>query len=202
MIDEGYTKFDVDWTRSAPLACEEIEELNRWRLPLYEAQLIGHYVDLGIGYGNISLRAVDSGQFIISGTQTGQLPVLSGEHYAQVTDYDIEQNRVSCRGPVQASSEAMTHATIYELDASIRAVVHVHSEQLWVRLMNSMPTTDADVRYGTPDMAREFTRLYRESEFATAGIAVMAGHESGLVSIGSTMEQAASRILAFDRGLP
>ena len=198
MIDEGYTKFDVDWTRAEPLACRQIDELNQWRRPLFEAGLVGHYIDLGIGFGNISMRGDIAGQFVISGTQTGHLPALSDEHYALVTDYDLEHNRLGCRGPIQASSEAMTHAALYELDTSIQAIAHVHSEELWVRLLPVMPATDAAVRYGTPDMAREFIRLYRETDFAATGIAVMAGHESGLVSIGSTMEEAATRILALN----
>ncbi len=195
MIDEGYTKFDLSWTRADPLACQQVDELNRWRKPLFAAGLIGHYEDSGIGFGNISVRANEPGHFIISGTQTGHLEELTSEHYALVTDYDIDRNHVSCSGPVQASSESMTHATIYALDAAVGAIAHVHSDTLWVRLMHTLPTTDAAVRYGTPDMAMEFERLYRESTFAITGIAVMAGHESGLISIGKTMEQAAHRIL-------
>ena len=195
MIDEGYTKFRVDWTVTDPHELPEIDVLNRWRQPLFDAALIGHYDHLGIGYGNISVRLAEGNQFLISGTQTGHLAALTPRHYALVTAYDIEQNLVCCKGPVQASSEAMTHASIYELDASIRAVAHVHSQELWVRLKGAMPTTDASVQYGTPDMAREFVRLYRETDLATSGIAVMAGHESGLVSVGGSMEEAATRIL-------
>jgi L-ribulose-5-phosphate 4-epimerase len=196
MIDEGYTKYVVDWTPGAPIECPEIEDLNKWREPLFAAELIGQYEELGIGYGNISARTA-SGQFVISGTQTGHLPTLGNDHYALVTDYDVEHNRVTCRGAIQASSEAMTHAAIYELNPSIRAVVHVHSDHLWVRLKSAMPTTDAAVQYGTPAMAHEFVRLYRETDFAATGIAVMAGHDSGLVSIGASMEEAATRILSI-----
>lgn len=194
MIDEGYTKYVVDWTPGSAIDCPEIEDLNKWRKPLFAAGLVGQYEELGIGYGNISARTAD-GQFVISGTQTGHIPELGNDHYALVTGYDVEHNHVTCRGAIQASSEAMTHAAIYELNPSIRAVAHVHSEHLWVRLTSAMPTTDAAVQYGTPAMAYEFVRLYRETDFAATGIAVMAGHDSGLVSIGDSMEEAATRIL-------
>ncbi len=49
-------------------------------------------------------------------------------------------------------------------------------------------------------MAAEFARLYRDTGFAVDGVAVMAGHEEGLISIGTTIEEAASRILALNSG--
>ena len=198
MIDEGYTKFAVDWTDRSPLLHPAIAELERWRRPLYEAGLVGHYPDLDIGYGNISVRSGGKGLFLISGTQTGHLPNTDERHYALVTKADIAQNSVSCTGAVQASSESLTHAAIYELDSSINAVVHVHSERLWQQLKHSAPTTGADVAYGTPDMAREFARLYRETSFRDLGVAVMAGHDAGLVSIGDTLQEATRRILSLN----
>ena len=56
MIDEGYIKFESKWQRTEPLDFPDIDDLIKWRRPLYAAGLIGHYEDLGIGYGNISLR--------------------------------------------------------------------------------------------------------------------------------------------------
>ncbi len=198
MIDEGTIKFDSRWRKTEALDNAEIESLNRWRRPLFNAGLIGHYEDLEIGFGNISVRTGKKGLFIISGSQTGHLPELGAEHYALVEEYDIEENRVSSIGAAEASSESMTHAAIYELDPDIGAVVHVHSEALWTALRRSAATTDAHVAFGTPEMAREFRRLWVESDFRKSGIAVMAGHDGGLVSTGSSLQEAAERILAMD----
>jgi ribulose-5-phosphate 4-epimerase/fuculose-1-phosphate aldolase len=198
MIDEGYIKFDSHWQKTEALDNAEIEILNRWRRPLYDAGLIGHYEEQGIGFGNLSVRTSAEGQFIISASQTGHISDLGAEHYALVEDFDIEQNLVTSRGAHEASSESLTHAAIYGLDPRIGAVVHVHSEALWAALKDSVPTTDAKVAFGTPEMANEFCRLWRETEFPETGIAVMAGHESGLVSIGRDLQEAAERILAID----
>ena len=197
MIDEGYTKFSVRWTDRSPLGDDMVRELERWRRPLFDAGLVGHYEGPGIGYGNISIRTSGCGLFVVSGTQTGHLARTDGRHYALVTHADIDDNSVTCRGATQASSESLTHAALYELDLAINAVVHVHSPELWERLKDSVPTADAAVAYGTPDMAREFRRLYRETSLAATGVAVMAGHEAGLVSIGGSLEEAANRILAL-----
>ncbi len=198
MIDEGYIKFESHWQKTGPLQFSEIELLNRWRQPLFDAGLIGYYEKEGVGFGNISVRISPEGRFIISATQTGHIAEPGAEHYALVEDFDIEQNSVSSRGAHEASSESMTHAAIYSLDSHIGAVVHVHSEMLWTTLMDSMPTAAADVAYGTPAMAREFVRLWNDTDFRETGIAVMAGHEAGLVSIGHDLREAAERILAIN----
>ncbi len=200
-LDEGYIKYRSDWTPGPPPDPQLARRIETWRRPLFEAGLVGHYEDQGVGYGNISVRAARRRGFLISGTQTGHLEHTDENHYALVTDYDIDANSVSCRGPVQASSEALTHAAIYELDDAIAAVVHVHSPSLWQTLVGSLPTTAADVAYGTPQMAREFRRLYERSAFADDGIAVMAGHEAGLLSIGRSLRQAASRILDLEKSI-
>ncbi len=49
--------------------------------------------------------------------------------------------------------------------------------------------------YGTPEMAEELRRLYRDTDFASSEIAVMAGHDGGLISIGHDIATAAGRLL-------
>ncbi len=198
MIDEGYIKFDSRWRRTPPLTYPEIEELIQWRRPLYTADLIGHYVGHNIGYGNISMRLAESNNFVITATQTGHLSELDGQHFALVTGFDTDRNRLHSEGAAEPSSESMTHAAIYQLDQRIRAVVHVHSRKLWLRLKYSAATTSAGIAYGTPAMAQEFSRLFRDTDFAKTGIAVMAGHDEGLVSTGESLQQAAERILSLD----
>ena len=195
MIDEGYTKYECDWQQAPALPETAIEDLNAWRNRLHEQGLIGYYPEHGVGFGNVSIREGDSDRFIISGTQTGHIAHTDERHYAKVTACDIEANHVACEGPVQASSEALTHAAIYALDPGIRAVVHVHDADLWQALIDRIPTTSREITYGTPEMAREFQRLYADTDFRVQGIAVMGGHDEGLVSFGKDINQAAERIL-------
>lgn len=194
-IDEGYIKYRSYWTEGLAPDREAASELNDWRRRLFAAGLVGHYPELNVGYGNISMRANNPGQFLISGTQTGHIEQTTEQHYSLVTDYDIAANEVRCTGPVQASSEAMTHAAIYELDPAIGAVVHVHSKSLWEKHLNHLPTTISDIGYGTPEMAHEFQRLYEETAFRTDGIAVMGGHEEGLIAIGRSLQEATLKIM-------
>ena len=201
MIDEGYVKFDMRRTRTPPLTFPELDTLNHWRSRLIDARLIGHYEELGIGYGNLSTRVGDTAHFIISATQTGHIRSAGAEHYALVTEADIVANSVSCEGPMQASSESMTHAAIYSLDPAIRSVVHVHDPDMWSRLLNEIPTTGSGIAYGTPEMAQDFVRLRQDTRFLETGVAAMAGHDSGLVAIGASIEQAARRVLDLHRAM-
>jgi L-ribulose-5-phosphate 4-epimerase len=197
MIDEGYIKFTSRWQQSDAVENPAIAELIEWRKPLYAAGLIGHYEDIGIGYGNMSARTDAQGRFIISGTQTGHISELKNEHFALVTAFDVDANTVNSEGATEASSESMTHATLYQLNADIRAVVHIHSDDLWARLKGLVPTTDEGVAYGTPAMAIEFDRLLKHSDFGNTGIAVMAGHAGGLISTGNSVQEAAEKLLTL-----
>lgn len=199
-LDEGYIKYSSRWTRSSAPDRQAAAELELSRAPLYAAGLIGVYHEHNIGFGNLSMRCGEPGQFLISGTQTGHLSSTNSEHYALVTAYDVDANSVDCIGPIQASSEAMTHAAIYQLDPSINAVVHVHSAELWHRYLHRLPTTNKDVAYGTPQMALEFMRLYRSGGFAQTEVAVMAGHNEGIIGIGATLAAAADKIFALVPG--
>ena len=199
-IDEGYIKYEAHFTEGPPPDAARVAELERWRRPLHEAGLIGHYDDLGVGYGNMSVRGGASGTFVISGTQTGHIAETNAAHYALVERVDIDANRVWSSGPIQASSESLTHAALYALSESIAAVVHVHSRTLWQSFKGRLPTTGSEVAYGTPQMAHEFERLWRRGHFREAGLAVMAGHEEGIVSIGKSLEEAAKRVLALAAG--
>ncbi len=198
-LDEGYVKYESRWTPGPATHVQAAKELDAWRRPLYEAGLIGEYAEHGIGYGNISVRRGSSNLFLITGTQTGHLPVTDERHYSLVTDCDLRSNVVHCSGPIQASSEAMTHGAIYALGEGIGAVVHAHHRELWTALRGHLPTTDPEVAFGTPQMAMELDRLYRMGGLRESGVAVLAGHDDGLISFGTTIEEAATRMLGLRR---
>ncbi len=195
MTDEGYIKYQCVHTEGGSPSPESIHVLNAYRQHMHLLGLIGHSSEFDVDFGNISIRAPHPAQIIISGTQTGHLARLSAEHYCIITDADIEQNRVVYQGEIKPSSETLTHAAIYDLSPQIHAVIHVHAQSQWERLLYKIPTTAPDVAYGTPEMAREFQRLYRESDLKEQGVAAMHGHTAGIISFGKDLEQAEQRLL-------
>lgn len=187
-IDEGYIKFDINWEMGNPLSDVKLSDLMVWRDKMCDLGLIGFYEDHQVGYGNISVKTANG--FIISGTQTGHLPLLKDEHYTLVDEYNISKNSLHCIGPVKASSESLTHAAIYECSSDIKAIIHIHHKYFWNNSLNKIPTSSAQVPYGTPDMAKEIFRLYKETSLSSDKIMNMAGHEEGIISFGKTLAEA------------
>ena len=195
MNEEGIIKYNCTWIKQDPLDSIWIKELNIWRNKLYRANLIGVNKE-GIGYGNISARFRDN-TFIITGSTTGKLKKLTGKHYTLVTDYDLNENRVTTQGPIIASSESLTHAIIYECAGNINAVMHVHHLKLWKKLVDTLPSTNKHIEYGTTALAREIKRLFKKSGLTKQKIFAMGGHEEGIISFGKNFAEAGQEI--FDR---
>jgi hypothetical protein len=191
---EGVTKYELQFTPSAPLAQTNLAELNGWRTLLFRLGVIGQNPERygGVGFGNLSMRlAPGSARFAVTGTQTGHLPVLEARHYAIVTACDAAANRLTAEGPIAPSSESLTHGQIYALDARVNFVFHVHAPELWRAAPRlALPATDAAAEYGTPQMVREVERLFLHSDLPALRLFTMRGHEDGVVSFGATAEEA------------
>ncbi len=188
--DEGYVKFQAIWERANPLSASKLSELSHWRNEMHRRHLIGVYEN-GIGFGNISQRSQGS-QFIISGTATGHLASLTPAHFTTVTDFEIEENTVHCRGPILASSEAMSHAVIYRECPEVQGVIHVHHAKRWEQLLDRVPTTAEGATYGSPEMANSIINLLKNSDLRQQKIFVMRSHPEGIFVFGENLQQAAS----------
>lgn len=191
-MKEGYIKFKCDRALGPPP--KRTKEINKWRDRFYSLKLIGMY-DNGIGFGNISIK--DKGGFIITGSKTGGIEKLTKEHYTKVVDYDFKENNLGCIGQIDASSESLTHAAVYQSNKDIKAVIHVHNLKLWEKLMYKIPTTNEKVEFGTPEMAYEIMRLFRESDLINKRILIMGGHKEGIISFGKNLEEAGNVLLNY-----
>lgn len=195
---EGVIKYRLDYQHSALAKSIDVTEINAWRCILYRLQLIGRQADRyqGLGYGNISRRLAPDGEaFLITGTQTGHLPSLTRQHFALVDQASAQQNRLQAKGPSQPSSEALTHAVLYQQDPAIQAVIHVHSPTLWQHTMSlSLPHTAADIPYGTPAMAAAVEQILNSGKL-TSSLFTMLGHQDGVIAFGSSIEAATLTLL-------
>jgi hypothetical protein len=206
---EGVIKFRLHHERRA-LHAHRYEEpsqvLDRHRAALLRVGAVGRDPRRyeGAGFGNVSLRIgplaapVGARPMLISGSQTGGQETLGLSHVCVVDRYDDARNEVWSHGPVEPSSEAMTHAALYDLDPTIRFVVHGHCPTLWRRAPElGVPCTEADVPYGTAAMAAEVRRLYRDTRLAVLGILAMRGHEDGVVAFGHRPAEVTSTLLRY-----
>ncbi|MEM8906330.1 MAG: class II aldolase/adducin family protein [Bacteroidota bacterium] len=195
-MEEGYVKFNCNWTPTAALPEETLQELQQARQKVYAWGGIGAY-DNGIGFGNISQRYRGE-QFLISGSATGNFSVLGPQHFSWVTNFDIHQNRVACQGPIKASSESMSHAVIYQQCPEVNAVIHLHHLALWKRLRYQIPTTAEQVAYGTPEMANAIIELLQQSTLRhQERFLAMAGHREGLIAFGEHLSDALALVARY-----
>lgn len=187
-MSEGVVKYDFTYNRSRALRRGLITPIESCRARLYAMGLIGAYEN-GIGYGNISQR-VEAESFVITGTQTGDLPRLTPKHYALVESCDDRNFCLHASGAAKPSSEALTHGTVYNLSDEINAVIHIHSMPLWKFMLEGDYLCTADVEYGTIEMIEEVIRIYSPIDPLSNPIFAMAGHEEGILCFGRDMDEA------------
>lgn len=196
---EGYFKFSPTFVGAMELPPAALTELNHWRDRLFGLKLVGMYSEgelKGVGYGNLSVRS--PGGFFITATRTGGLATLGIDHYTEIVRVDLACNAVDYKAVsaiTTPSSECMTHAMFYEADPGVGAVMHVHHLDFWKRLLGRVPTTSPEVEYGTPEMALEISRLYRETDLPRRKLVAMAGHEEGVIAFGRDLDEAGAVLL-------
>jgi len=191
---EGVIKFELEFSHALPQALESIAELNAWRQLLFRLGLTGRDPARygGLAYGNVSRRG-GGRRFIISGTQTGAKPCLDAADYCLVLDFDLGNNRLQAEGPVEPSSEALTHGAVYDAVPQAGCVIHVHSPEIWQKARQlGICLTDASIAYGTPEMGWAVGAAAASS---STGIIAMGGHEDGVLAFAEHVGQAAVRLL-------
>jgi L-ribulose-5-phosphate 4-epimerase len=184
-----YVKFTYQRARADIGPFNALAELNACRRKLLDLRLIGLDSN-GIGFGNLSVRDGATRNFYITGSATGGLPKLSVTDCVRVVGWDFKKNWLRYEGTAIASSESLTHAAIYESDASTSAVIHCHDSVLWRTLLDRVPTTSKAIAYGTPEMAQEIMHLFDVNDVRSRKILVMAGHQDGIVAFGKNLEDA------------
>ncbi len=193
MKETGAVKFHYESDGEALALFPGFDELNAARQELRRMGLLG-VDDNGIGFGNLSLRDGTTDSFYITGSGTGALCSLGLQDCAKVIEWDFERNWLRCEGRAIASAESLTHAAVYLMAAEVRVVMHGHDRRLWRSLCECGTATSAVAPYGTPEMALEVQRLFRETGMLGARIFAMAGHRDGVVVFGRDFRQALSAL--------
>ena len=183
-----YVKFSCERVAGRIASFDGLAELNVYRRKLLDLRLIG--VDPnGVGFGNLSVRDGATDKFYITGSATGGIHELTLGNCAKVVACDFGKNQVRYKGAAMPSSESLTHAAIYESDATAGAVVHCHCSKLWAAILNEAPTTSKAAEYGTPEMANEIMQLFTRTNVQSRKIVIMAGHEGGILTFGKDLEE-------------
>ncbi|AEF81669.1 class II aldolase/adducin family protein [Leadbettera azotonutricia] len=195
MNNEGYVKYSAIHTPGSAMEPPLWKNLNNVRTKLHDLNLVGARLD-GIGFGNVSIRT-EGNQFFISGTSTGADKVLTADKYCLVTSVDIAANSIASTGPIQASSESMTHGAIYESCQEAKSVIHIHDRKIFDGMLkDKFPATPASAEYGSPEIAMAIAQTINDLR-KPEGIIALAGHDEGVIAYSSSPEKAFDLIQAF-----
>lgn len=178
---EGIIKFNCNLIEEAPPIYEQINELILIRNVLYKYDLIG--CRDGIGFGNVSKR-LSGNIFAVSGSGSGCHDALINEDFSIVSDFDIENNSITCKGIIKASSESLTHAALYKSVPEINYIIHIHNLQMWdFMIAKNYMSLSSNADYGTVQTAIETIELAGRINVLPDG-AVMKGHREGILFFG------------------
>lgn len=193
--EEGYIKFHCEIEKTGPVIPDLLfQALNGWRNQLQEIHLIGMN-EQGIGFGNLSIRLPGTSRFYITGSATGKFKRAGKQHYTLVTGYSFSGNSVTCKGPLRASSESLSHAAIYLADSHIQSVIHVHHRKMWEHGISHLPVTDPASGFGTPDIAFNIKALLQDVGVRKGGVLIMGGHPEGILFFGRSADLAGNSVL-------
>jgi L-ribulose-5-phosphate 4-epimerase len=188
-LNEEYIKFSSEWEKAEIEFDQNIlAEINEIRTKLKGKNWLGELPN-GIGFGNISVRLPNSNHFLITGSATGGLKLLSKHHISKVEKVNIDKNWLKCFGETIASAESLSHAIFYEHSEHIKAVIHIHNAEVWKQQLHQLPTSSVSAEYGTPEMAislkEELVQINQ-----TSGIIIMGGHVDGILAFGINLSDA------------
>jgi ribulose-5-phosphate 4-epimerase/fuculose-1-phosphate aldolase len=186
MDEKGVIKFQCFHQDTLLEDSPELSELLAYRNLAFQKGYLGVYPN-GIGFGNISIRT--GSRFLVSGTATGMIEKANAAHFSLVKKYHIEHNRLWCSGAAKASSESLTHAVIYEIFPAVKAILHIHSSYLWEKYYSLMPSTSAQIAYGTPQMAHAVKELLLGQDDHSKGIFLMQGHRDGILAFATSLKE-------------
>jgi ribulose-5-phosphate 4-epimerase/fuculose-1-phosphate aldolase len=191
---EGVVKYSLEFKKTKPICSTCIEQIESVREDLYTLHLIGAYED-GLGFGNISLKKENSQSFVITGTQTGHKEHLHKEDYSLVERVDFDIFTTYASGAREPSSEAITHACIYNLDSKIKAIIHVHNEKLWRYMLQNDFISTSDVEYGSLEMVKDIQNIYKDLDALQNSTFVMKGHFEGVFVFGKSLQEAQKQLM-------
>lgn len=175
------------------------QPLLAWRKVLRRLELIGQTKARygGLGYGNISRRVPGAaGGFLITASQTSGIADAGVEHLVWVRRWDLGRFQVEAEGALPPSSESLTHAMLYANDPQVNWVLHGHCPDIWQNAAAvGLAAIDADVGYGSPQMAAAVTALL-STTCVRPLVFVTLGHQDGVFACGGSVEATGGALVA------
>jgi Class II Aldolase and Adducin N-terminal domain len=164
------------------------KRLVAWRDILRQLKLLGRDPRRydGYHYGNLSVRdPACMARFFVTASQTSGRRQLSPRQVVRIDTWDAASFALTATGTTPPSSESISHGMLYAADPAIGWVMHVHSSAIWQRAAELLlPSTAADVGYGSPAMVQAIAHLLTQRRERPVVFATR-GHTDGVFAAGA-----------------
>jgi len=186
----GYegVKFNVVFEKKeAPKYDAEAEELIKWCRLFAKMKLT---TPAGGGYsGNLSFRTPKG--FVITGSSKSK-ETLGKEDLVEVLSCDKGKKEVRVNGLLNPSSEAFMHQLIYDAMPEVKAVFHLHDNEVVAKgEAMGLPIT-ADTPYGSIERAEDTLKSLKGGNYVVL-------RNEGMVAAGRSMQEAGELTLEKNR---
>jgi len=179
-----------------------LNRLERWRVALLEAGLIGRDPERyqGYAFGNLSARDPERPpRFVITASQRTDAARFDPHDWVRIDAFDLDAFSVVASGHRAPSSESLTHAMVYSVAAHVRCVLHVHSPAIWSHGATlGLPATGAATPYGSHALARDVEHIL-EAHHDLPIVFTTPGHEDGVFACGTDLDATGEMLLALAR---
>jgi len=183
-----------------PLDRNLLNRLERWRVALLQAGLVGRDPGRyqGYAFGNLSARDPEHPQrFVITASQRTDAAFFDARDWVRIDAFDLDAFSVLASGHRAPSSESLTHAMVYSVASHVRCVLHVHAPAIWSRGANlGLPATGAATPYGSHALAKDVEHIL-ESNDDLPIVFTTPGHEDGVFACGPDLESTGEMLLAL-----
>jgi L-ribulose-5-phosphate 4-epimerase len=170
-----------------------METLRGWRTVLKRLGLLGQDPARyeGLGFGNLSARdQARPAEFVVTASQTSGAETLDDDGLVRIVRGDLARFWVDALGRQPPSSETLTHAMIYQADAGVNWIFHVHSPEIWrqTRALR-LPATPEHVAYGSTAMVQAVAALLEQHSARPLAFTTL-GHQDGVFACGAGADDA------------
>ena len=186
-------------------------DLLAWRELLMRQDLIGQDSERydGYSFGNLSARLAPTnlgakstsksatGLFIVSASQAAHRDHDDPSTWTTIDAVNLERFWLEARGELPPSSESMTHAMIYAAEPNAQFVFHAHSPEIWNNADELLlPSTPADVPYGSPAMSQAVIDLLA-ANMSRPLVFTTRGHTDGVFALGPTARDTGGLLTSY-----
>jgi hypothetical protein len=120
--------------------------------------------ELGLTDKEISIMSIDYGKRLLITAKNIDGKKMTQQDVVEIVDYDPLKNIMMVIGPKDPTEETAVHWIVQKARQDINILVQIHSNQLFKKFQNTLPTTENTTSKASLDRAKEILRTLRNGK--------------------------------------